>query len=554
MRQLSGLDASFLFLETPQMPMHVGALHVFEWPLGHIGNPLDAIRAHIANRLSLAPALCRKLAWMPLNLASPAWIDAVPDLSYHIVGVRLAPGSGIGELERQVGLLHPELLDRKRPLWKFYVFDGLERGPLGEQRFGLYTQLHHAAVDGQAAVALAQAILDTHPAGREVPADAPRLRHLKLGAADMLRIALAGQAEQLGNLVKALPSAVGTLSQVALKAAGEFAGDAVGSAVSRVRGKANSPAVRNVGLAPRTRWNVSVSEGRAFATVSLPLGDVNAVRKRHGASLNDAVLMVCSGALRRFLGKHGPLPRKSLIAAVPVSLRAKGDSASNNQASMSLMSLGTHVTDPQKRLAHIMEASASMKSAVGSVKRFLPTDFPSMGVPWLLSGLSAVYGRAGIADRIPVFANVVISNVPGPLVPLYMAGAKMLSNHPASIVVHGMALNITVQTYHDGLDFGLMACADAMPEVGELAAFIETAFMEFAALPPTSTAESLPASATPSSPKGKVPKGAPAAEGLEPSGRPPRVAKKPARKTVTASTQTKPATRASAPTKRRAAG
>ena len=181
-----------------------------------------------------------------------------------------------------------------------------------------------------------------------------------------------------------------------------------------------------------------------------------------------------------------------------------------------------------------------------------------MGVPWLLSGLSAVYGRAGIADRIPVFANVVISNVPGPLVPLYMAGAKMLSNHPASIVVHGMALNITVQTYHDGLDFGLMACAEAMPEVGELAAFIETAFMEFAALPPPAPAETSTKPAAPTTPKGRARKTEPAAEITKPrrSTRPTAkpTTKKPAQKKTLTPSAPQAATRASAPTKRRTAG
>ncbi|TXC65992.1 DUF1298 domain-containing protein [Piscinibacter aquaticus] len=258
---------------------------------------------------------------------------------------------------------------------------------------------------------------------------------------------------------------------------------------SRIKGAA-APAkksVSNLGLAPRTRLNATISDTRAFATVSLPLAELNAVRRRHGASLNDAVMFVIAGALRRHFAKHGPLPRKSLVAAVPISLRAQGDTAANNRASMTLISLGTHLADPAKRLAHVMAASAAMKSTIGSVKNLLPTDFPSMGVPWLMEALTAVYGRAGMADRIPPVANPVISNVPGPTVPLYMAGAKMLTNYPASIVVHGVALNVTVQTYNDALDVGVMACAQAMPEVAEFAAQIETAFEEFKALPVTTT-------------------------------------------------------------------
>jgi diacylglycerol O-acyltransferase / wax synthase len=167
MQQLSGLDATFLYLETPEMPMHVGALHVFELPPGSKAKFATLLRQHMASRLPLAPALRRRLWWMPLNLANPAWVDAEPDLKQHIVEIKLPAsaklGSGMAELEAEVSRLHAVLLDRKRPLWKFHVFEGLAPSSQGARRVGLYTQLHHAAVDGQAAVALANAIMDTSP-------------------------------------------------------------------------------------------------------------------------------------------------------------------------------------------------------------------------------------------------------------------------------------------------------------------------------------------------------------------------------------------------------
>ena len=195
--------------------------------------------------------------------------------------------------------------------------------------------------------------------------------------------------------------------------------------------------------------------------------------------------MVASGALRRYFTQHGPLPRKSLVAAVPVSTRAAGDATANNQASMTVVNLGTHVADPMKRLLYVKAATAAMKATLGSVKSLMPVDFPSLGVPWLMSAVSAVYGRAKVADRIPPVANVAISNVPGPAFPLYMAGAKMLVNYPTSIVVHGVALNITVQSYNGSLDFGLIACGQAMPQVSELAVHVKEAFEELRRLPPT---------------------------------------------------------------------
>jgi WS/DGAT/MGAT family acyltransferase len=228
---------------------------------------------------------------------------------------------------------------------------------------------------------------------------------------------------------------------------------------------------------------VSITSGRAFATVTLSLPELKALGRVHEATINDMVLMVCSTALRRYFAKKRSLPRKSLIAAVPISLREKGDTTSDNQASMSFVSLGTNIADTAKRLAHVKAAGAAMKSTMGSVKSILPTDFPSLGVPWLIEAAAALYGKAKVADRIPQVANVVISNVPGPAVPLYMAGAKMITNYPASIIVHGMALNITVQSYDKSLDFGLMADAAAMPDVRELAAAIAIAFDDLRALP-----------------------------------------------------------------------
>jgi diacylglycerol O-acyltransferase / wax synthase len=495
MKQLPGLDASFLHLETPQMPMHVGALHNFELPADYDGDFLADMRRHMAARLVLAPALRQKLVKMPLNLSNPTWVDDEPDLDEHIVGISLPKGSGQAELEAQVGLLHTVLLDRSRPLWKFHVFDGLADGPGGTKRFAMYTQLHHAAVDGQAAVALGQAILDLSPAGREVDQQRRGKVRRELGLADMLRGVLANQAGLVLDAVKAIPGTVGVLSQMATQKVGDTAGGTMASILARLKGQgaaARGKSVSNLALAPRTRLNTTVSATRAFASISLPLAALNATRRKHKASLNDAVLMVCSGALRRHFLKHGPLPRKSLVAGVPVSTRAKGDTSSNNQATMTVVSLGTHIADPAKRLKHVLAATAAMKNNLGAMKSLMPTDFPSLGVPWLMESLSNLYAKARVADRLPAIANVTISNVPGPTVPLYMAGAKMLTNYPTSIVVHGVALNITVQTYNESLEFGLIACGEAMPEVAELARHVQAAFDEFQALPASVVAEAPP--------------------------------------------------------------
>ena len=414
MHQLSVLDATFLYLETPEMPMHVGALHVLELPAGFRGRFVTALRAHLKTRLPLAPVLRRRLWWMPLNLANPAWVDAEPDLREHVVEIKLPRGAGQAQLEAEVGRLHPVLLDRKRPLWKMHVFEGLAPSPEGRRRVGLYTQLHHAAVDGQAAVALANLLLDVTPEPRRIPLKtSKRQKTFELGMVEMLRGALGAQAMKVAQIVRELPSTVGTLKNAAV-------GVATRSALFGGKGGPS-----NLALAPRTPLNVSVTPQRAFAALSLPMADVRALAHALDATVNDLVLMLCSSALRRYYARRKALPRKSLIAAVPISLRQAGDDAPDNQASMSLVSLGTHIADPMKRLQHIVAATKAMKATMGSLKSVLPTDYPSLGIPWLIEAATALYGKAKVADRIPQVANVVISNVPGPSQPLYLAGALM---------------------------------------------------------------------------------------------------------------------------------
>ena len=492
MKQLSGLDATFLHLETAEMPMHVGALNVYELPAGFKGSFLPHLRRHMALRLQLLPVLRRRLWWMPLNLANPAWVDAEPDLRYHVVSVKLPAsakqGDGMAELEAAVSRLHAQRLDRERPLWRFYLLEGLGPSASGLRRVGLYSQFHHAAVDGQAAVAVAQVILDTTPEGRTLEIrPSRRSKTLRLGLGQMLRGALANEASQVAGIIKKLPSTLGTLA------------DAAGQALSRsalLRGKGKGNAVSNLSLAPRTPFNQSVTAGRAFAGVSLPLPQLKLLGRAHAATLNDIVLVICATALRRYLGQHASVPRKSLVAAVPVSLRAAGDTTATTQASMSLVSLGTHIPDLTKRLAHVKAATAAMKQTMGSLKSVLPTDFPSIGVPWLMEAATKLYGKAKVAERIPLLANLVISNVPGPPVPLYLAGARMVSNFPTSIVMHGIGLNITVESYDRQMDFGLVADAQALPNVRALADAIRIAFDDLclldapgAAAPPAGLAQ-----------------------------------------------------------------
>jgi WS/DGAT/MGAT family acyltransferase len=199
----------------------------------------------------------------------------------------------------------------------------------------------------------------------------------------------------------------------------------------------------------------------------LPLDEVKRVARGFGASLNDVVMAVCSGALRDMLLAVDGLPKKSLVAAMPVSLRAPGNQEVNNQVSMVQCALATDVADPVARLQAIRDSTAQIKRRVAAFKNLIPTDFPGLAAPIWAAGLSRLWAAGNIAERLPALANVAISNVPGPPVPLYLAGAKLRHYYPVSIVTHGLAFNITVQSYAGSLEFGLTACKDvvARPDI-----------------------------------------------------------------------------------------
>ena len=500
LHHLTGLDAAFLYLETPETPMHVGGLNIFELPLDFEGEFVDHLRAHIAQRMHLAPVFQRKLVHMPLELTNPIWVDEPDlDLEYHIRSTVLPKPGNRAQLDKLVGRLHSSLLDRSRPLWEFYVIEGLQPPPdatPGTRHVGFYSKVHHAAVDGEAGVALAHAIMDLDATPRAV--SAPRKRRARaseehLGMAALTTAGLKHSAVQTVKLAKALPALTRSVLRMLRPPTPRSARGSVA---------ANTPAT--TWMAPKTPFNVSITNQRSFSSLSLPLDQARLVAKSHGVTLNDVVLAICSGALRRYLNDHGSLPTTPLLAAVPVSLRAEGNTDMNTQASMVRMSLASTIEDPIERLHAIHAASSSSKTASAGMKTAMPSDFPSLGTPWIISTAAALFGRTRVANRMPPLANLVISNVPGPKVALYMAGARMLTYYPVSIAVHSMALNITVQSYNGALDFGLIACRKAVPDLPVLADYMQRALRELVTLTPVPAAAPAPQAstlATPATPK-----------------------------------------------------
>lgn len=460
LKPLTGLDAAFLYLESAGTPMHVGSVMLIELPAKRGFDFHQALLAHLAERLPRAPALRRVLHEAPLDLGHPMWADAPNlDLKQHIRRRRLPGNGGHTRLMTLVGKLHSEPLARDRPMWQFVVIENVEPGIVA-----LYSKFHHALLDGQGGVALAQAILDikstaTRRGKSRIESVAPPAR---LRRRDLAGMATRASVRQFANLLRALPATLKLASGIGQPT----------SLIGNLRD--------NLLLAPSTVFNRKIGPGRSFGAISLSLDEAKRVARGFGVSLNDVVMAICSGALRELLLKVDALPKKSLVAAMPISLRETGNTDVNNQVSMVQCALATDIADPVQRLRAIHASTAQIKRRVAAFKNLIPTDFPGFAAPIWAAGLSRLWASGRLAERLPALANVAISNVPGPPVPLYLAGARLRHYYPVSIVTHGLGFNITVQSYAGNLEFGLTACKDIVARPELVARAMATALSELA--------------------------------------------------------------------------
>ena len=496
--------------------MHVGSLILMQKPAGHRTSFYKNIQKHVAERMHLAPLFSRKLAFVPFDLANPIWVDADEvDLDWHIRSLLLPkPGTRL-QLEAAVAKLHEGMLDRDRPLWQFSVIEGLDSGEVA-----FYAKIHHAGLDGQGGVALAQAVLDLEPkpkpgvdgkAGVAAKARAKAANQkqtsLPPSAARMISAAFRTSVAQYGKILKAVPGALKTVGNFGVSALSSSQARKLGAPSEQLAGVANMADLaagvaklrvtdtplqaakkllpKGIKLGPRTPLNVAIGGKRAFSTARLPLDEAKLIAKHFDVKLNEVVLATCAGALRRYFANDKAALAKAMVSAVPASLRAAGDTSQNNQVTMMLINLATNIADPVKRMDAIRVSSQSAKMMTGAMKGMMSTatsDLPTLGIPWLMSIITPLYKTAVASNRIPVVANVVISNVPGPPMPLYMAGATMKAYYPVSIVTHGLALNITIHSYAGMLDYGFIAAKDEVPRLEKLAGMLKDAHTELLAL------------------------------------------------------------------------
>jgi WS/DGAT/MGAT family acyltransferase len=495
-RKLSSMDASFLYLETPEMPMHVGSMAIFRLPDGHAGNFFEDFKAMIVSRLHLAPILKARLEKTPLDIDHPSWVeDDQFDIDRHIFRANLPAPHDRATLERIVGWMHAKLLNRARPLWEFYVFENM-----ADNEVGLYSKMHHACIDGGAGAALTNMIYDVTPVPREVEAPAVRAklrqepRDIAANFIDsyqqLWRQPLDSAAAKGIELPRSGKSDLGSIlfdnAMFQIETAVKFAGSipTMLKSVSDVVSKIADPKSRdslNSMLSPPTLLNKSISSERSFAGVSISLSRAKALAKQSGGKLNDVVLALSSGVVRRYLLERGALPAKAMTAAVPISLREEGNTDANNQVFGMICAIASDVEDPKERLEAIIAQSTKSKEMSHPLRALMPqvSNLSMLGAPIMVQILALLYSRSSLSDVLPPAANITVSNVPGPRQTLYAAGAELLHIFPVSIATHGLALNITVQSYRDQLDFGLIAGANIIPHVQVLADMLPG---EFAAL------------------------------------------------------------------------
>lgn len=440
-------DLPFLLTESRATPMHVGGLQVFELPPdappGWLREQYEAMVAFD----DIAP-LFRQRPYRSVSTGYQwAWReDEELDIEYHVRHSALPEPGRVRELLAVGGRWHSSLLDRQRPLWEFHLIEGLEGN-----RFAAYTKVHHAMVDGVSALRLLERWLSTDPTAEVPPPWAARPKRAR-GAgqpgADPLEL-LAGTARGAVELL------------------------GVGPALLRSARRAMDEELAAFPFkAPPTMLNVHITGARRIAAQTWSLSRIKAVAKASDATLNDIVLAMCSGALRRYLLEMDGLPDQSLTAMVPVSLRTD-DSAGGNAVGAVLTSLATDTPEPSWRLDRIRE---SMAIAKASMQDLSPVQRLALSAA-NMAPLPVVSMLGGGEGWRPPF-NITISNVPGPRQPLYLDGARLQGVYPVSIPYHGQALNITLTSYVDNLEIGLTGCRRRVPHLQRLLGHLEESLVE----------------------------------------------------------------------------
>jgi diacylglycerol O-acyltransferase len=467
MQQLSGLDASFLYFETPHTPMHIGSIQIYDQTAlpGGVQGFKDILR-HIEQRLHAARTFRQKVVNVPFGLDHPYWIeDRDFDLEFHVRHIRLPQPGDWRQLCIQVARLHSRPLDLSKPLWEFTVIEGLDAVEgLPQGCYAIVSKVHHACIDGVSGVDMIEAIHDLDPDNPHVrPSDRPW--H---GEPDPNPLELLARAS-INNALQ--PFRLAEVAARSLPAFGRFT-----QGVAQRRFSATKPV-------PRTRFNASVSAHRVVEGRSFDLDEIRAIKASvPGATINDVVLTVCGGALRAYLEAKNELPDISMVAMAPISVRSTDQRGSmGNQVAAMTVAIGTHIADPLERLTAVHADAMASKEMTQAVGAKLMTDY-SQFIPSTTAALAArMYTNLGIANRTNPIFNCVITNVPGPQVPLYCAGARMVAHYGLGPLFDGMGLIFPVVSYCGRITISVTACREMLPDPEFFAACIQRSYDELKA-------------------------------------------------------------------------
>jgi diacylglycerol O-acyltransferase / wax synthase len=467
-KQLTGFDASMLYMETPTTFGHVSGLMIFETPSPDF-DPYAAVYAKFASLIGELEPLRRRLVSVPFGLDHPYWVaDADVDLDYHIREIHLARPGMVDQLGEQVSRLVGRPMDRSRPLWEVYVIDGLHNG-----RWALFTKFHHATIDGASGQLMLEALTDIE-ADVPPPGEGPSWERETLpGNDELLRRAVGHLAT---NPFKAMRLGTRIVRQLADDAGIDSIGGVAARAGAGIKaiarlGRQDGPSIRlPATAAPPTPWNKSITGHRRLAMRTTSLNNVKRLKNATGGTVNDIVLAICAGGLRQYLLAHDALPDRPLRAMVPVSVRT-GDEQDpwTNKVSAIVIDLPTDCDDPLERVTRCHTAMQAAKERLELVPANQMMDVTELSTPVLATAALRLMSGLRLADRMGQPFNLLISNVPGSRQPLYFAGAQMCHTFPVSIVADGQGLNITVASYLDRLDFGFIVDRELVPDVWDLA-------------------------------------------------------------------------------------
>jgi len=454
--KLGALDAMFLYNETATTPMHVAGLLYLEVPEAQTESFFDDLRAMLLERIHLVSYLTSRLEFTPMNIDHPVWVRHQEfDIDEHLFRVKLdAPGS-VQQCEELAAHLYEPLMDRSKPLWEIWVIEGLANGQVA-----LLQKTHHAAIDGMSSIKAAELLFDFEPQPRKVePAPADFWKQTKPTNGRLLQAAYANLNRYWWESVQRIPEMMRASARLSRQLMGSWEQERIPT------------------NAPKTRLNASIDAKRAFRNVRMSLPTLKAIAKQSGVKINDVMLAICGEGVARYLERHGEQLDRSLIASCPVSLHKAGDEKIGNQVSSINISMKNEVGDLVERLQAIHRSANVAKETMANLGDAIPTDFGGFGLPAAFQALARSMENGVFADMAPqIPTNLVLSNIPGFQVPMYVAGGRLVRQMPMSIVVHGSAINLTVLSYLDRMDLGITAASKRVPDIDALREDLQAAY------------------------------------------------------------------------------